>query len=243
MKGHTLICFIGIDGSGKSTLSKYLYEELKKREYNVSYIWWLEGEYSLLRKLLRTIGKPIYKNLRNCVNTLNVRKSKSIAIHIFNILYPKLVLLDYLRFGILKMWLPKIINNINNKIISNRDNKIIILDRYIYDIILFISEEFNYPISKKIKLLNIYSKLLPSPDLIFIIDVPPEVSYFRKREEIRSIKVAKLMWKNYQELYFSLNNLTSGKIIRIDNTKRLEEVKADILKTTLDFINGDENGR
>lgn len=65
-----LICFIGIDGSGKSTLSGYLFEELKKSGYKVSYTWWLEGEDSLLRRLLRRIGKSKY-SLENDANSSN----------------------------------------------------------------------------------------------------------------------------------------------------------------------------
>ena len=229
------ICFIGIDGSGKSTLSRYLYEVLKKSGYNVSYTWWLEGEDSLLRRVLRRIGKSKHLNLKCNDNTNSskaVHKDKSIATKIFRALYPKIVLLDYLRFGIVKVWLPKIVNR----------NKIIIFDRFIYDTILALSKEFDYLDSKRARLFKLYSKLLPNPDLIFIIDVPPEVSYLRKKEEIKSMGNAKAMWENYQELYSLVNRLSPGKR-RIDNTGELGTVKAEILKATLDFLEANRNGK
>jgi len=224
MKTCTLICFMGADGSGKSTLSRHLCEELKRRNYNVSYTWWLEGESSLLRRLLRRIGKAKHSNLKSNANRSN-KKDKSITI-IFKMLYPKMVLLDYLRFGIVKAWFPKIVSS----------KKVVIFDRFIYDVILALSEEFNYPDTKRARLLRTYSKLLPNPDLTFVIDVPPEVSYSRKKEEIKSVENAKDMWESYQELYSLLNTLTHGKIIRINNTREIETVKADILRDTLEFL-------
>jgi dTMP kinase len=170
MKKGVFICFIGIDGSGKSTLSRYLYEELKRRNYNVSYTWWLEGEDSLLRRLLRRIGKSKYSNLESDANNSNKKnKDESMLTKMFQVLYPKLVLLDYLRFGMVKAWIPKIMGR----------GKIIIFDRFVYDVVLAISKEFGFSDAKRARLSKIYSRLLPNPDLIFIIDVPPEVSYLR----------------------------------------------------------------
>lgn len=232
MKKDLLICFMGTDGSGKSTLSRYLYEELKKRNYNVSYIWWLEGENSLLRRLLRRIGKSKYSNLGSNAKGSNAPgKDKSITTKIFRILYPRIVLLDYLKFGIIKAWLPKIMGR----------GKVIIFDRFFYDVVLAISEEFDFTDARRERLFKIFSRLLPNPNLIFVIDVPPEVSYLRKKEEIKSVGNAKAMWEGYQEFYSSLNNLTSGEIVRINNTREIEMTKVEILKGTLKFLETNKN--
>jgi len=236
VKKTLTICFIGIDGSGKSTLSRYLFEELKRRNYSVSYTWWLEGDNSLLRRLLRRIGKSKHLNLKcndNANSSKAVHKDKSITTKIFRVLYPRIVLLDYLRFGMVKAWLPKIIGR----------SKVIIFDRFVYDVIFALSREFDFPDAKRERLFKLYSKLLPNPDLIFIIDVPPEVSYLRKKEEIGSVENAKALRARYQELYSMLNDLTSGKIMKINNTPEIEIVKAEILKATLDFLEANKNGK
>jgi thymidylate kinase len=49
---------------------------------------------------------------------------------------------------------------------------------------------------------------------------------------------AKALWARYQELYPLLNGLTSGKIMKIDNTREIETVEAEILKIALDIIEG-----
>jgi len=235
MKKGIFICFIGIDGSGKSTLSRYLYEVLKKRGYNVSYTWWLEGEDSLLRRMLRKISKSKHLNLKcndNANSSKVVHKDKSITTKIFRALYPKIVLLDYLRFGIVKAWLPKMIGR----------SEIIIFDRFFYDVIIALSKEFDFPNSKRARLFKLYSKLLPNPDLIFIIDVPPKVSYLRKEEEIKSIVNAKRIWEEYQRFYSLLNKLTAGRVVKIDNTEDIVSAKVKVLRVTLDIINDIKGG-
>lgn len=227
MKGTIIICFIGIDGSGKSTLSRRLYEELKERRYRVSHVWWLEGENSLLRRLLRRAVKLKHLNLESDANISKTNSGyRTITTTIFGRLYSVTVFLDYLWFGIVKVWLPKTIYR----------DRIVIFDRFIYDIVLAIAKQFNFTHSHESMLYNLYSKLLPHPNLMFIIDVPPEVSYSRRKEEYASLEDAKVMWEDYQKLYHLLTSLVSGKIVKVNNSREVESVKSEILDVALEFL-------
>jgi len=226
-KSPLIIVFLGMDGSGKTTLSRHLYEELKERGYNVSYIWWLEGEDSIIKKLLRKIGNgKIYASKEHGKGMEVKHKTEPIRMKLFRIFWPQIVMINYLRFGIKKIWLPKI----------KRSNEIIIFDRYIYDIILGLSREFDFKDVRKRRMLKVFSKLLPRPDIIFIINVPPEISYLRKKEEIKSIENARRIWNEYQRLYSLLDELVDGKIVNVDNTRKVLEIKADILGTVTQFL-------
>lgn len=231
MKKGVLICFFGIDGSGKSTLSRYLFEELKKRAYDVSYVWWLEGDNSLLRKLLRRIGGRYRDSGENHPRRIFADR-KSATARLFNAFFPRVVLLDYLRFGIVKAWFPKIVRS-----------KVLIFDRYIYDVILGLSREFNFKDAEREKMVKTFSKLLPNPDLVFIVDVPPEVSYSRRKDEIKSIEEAGQIWEEYQRFYPLLGEMISGKIVKINNTRDIASARAEVLKATMEVLRAGKNGK
>ncbi|MCM1567460.1 MAG: hypothetical protein NC238_16250 [Dehalobacter sp.] len=224
MSKTRLICFFGIDGSGKSTLSGYLRDELKSRQYNVTYTWWLEGENTFIRKLIR----PRHSKAGPAYEQKAGDKKKSVTKTIKWSIYQRIVLFDYLLFGITKLWLPRMTTK----------SRVQILDRYMYDVIFSLYKEFNMSARRRDVLFRIYHFLLPKPDIILLIDVPPEVTFERKRHEILSIDAARATYSNYQDLYKIIDSLNPGKAIRIDNTRELEIVKRDILNKALALLEG-----
>lgn len=209
-----VICFIGPDGSGKSTLAKYLVSKYKKKSKNVSYTWYFGGEDSIIRKLIRTVGKPVKKSEQKKI------KSKKKRSAIVSMIYPRIVILDYIFFGVTNLTIPKLLKNYD----------VMIFDRFIYDPVIFMAEEFKFSKSKRNKALRFASNMLPKPDLILIIDVPAGVSYSRKSYEIDSEKDAEEMLSAYKRLYPQLKKLTNGKVVKIDNTEGLKIVKKKVLK-------------
>jgi thymidylate kinase len=230
MKKSVIICFLGIDGSGKSTLAKHLYEDLKTARYKATYIWWLKREQSPFRRTLKAFGTSKYLKLEIDPKNKRVDASNNKIIgRLFQSWYPIIPILDYLSFALSNAWIPKV---------SSTDT-IIIFDRFMYDVILALSDEFEFTERQEQKLLKLCSILVPKPDLIFKIEVPPEVSYSRKRDEIDSIRDAEVKHEAYTKLDPLLPTLTPGKIIRIDNTRDFAVVRSEILKTTLTLIEDD----
>ena len=216
MRKTKVICFIGPDGSGKSTLSRHLLDEAEKKYNRVSYLWWLEGENSLIRRIIRKFRAPIER--ADSVKSIGSGNKK--MLRIVQVVYPPIVLFDYILFGLKNFTLPKIFGRLD----------IMIFDRFIYDPVIFMSEEFGYSVEKKKKLMRICGNLLPKPDVTFIIDVPPSISYSRKKHEIDSIDSAEKMLLAYKNVYPILSELTKGRVVKIDNTGNLEEVKKKVLK-------------
>jgi thymidylate kinase len=107
-----------------------------------------------------------------------------------------------------------------------------------YDVVMSLSEEFEWTEVQELRLFKLCAALIPKPDLIFIIQVPPDVAYMRKKEELQSLNTAKEKFRFFQRLNPLLGTLSPGKIITVDNTKDLELVKTEILMTTLDFLRG-----
>jgi thymidylate kinase len=229
MKKRFSICFLGIDGSGKSTLARYLCLELKKRKYDVSYVWWLKGDQSLARRILRTVGSSKYTKIEMDAKQQKVVVSnKRFVNRVFKALYPKILIADYLRFGVINAWLPSLL----------APEKVMIFDRFMYDVIVAISREFGLPEAQRLRLFRLFSLLIPKPDLVFLIEVPPEICFVRKRGEIESLQESRDNWETYQILPPLLDKLTNGRILRVDNTRDAQIVEEEILATTLELLEG-----
>lgn len=226
-KRPIVIVFLGMDGSGKTTLSKYLYEELKKMKLEVKYLWWLEGENSILKKIIKKFRK-VHKFNPQTEKNLNIQpKKRDITTKLFYFIYPKIVFLNYLLFGFVKVWIPKIVGAFD----------VIVLDRYICDVVFAVSTEFNYPYYRMTKLLKVFSELLPKPDMIFVIEVLPKIAYLRKKDEIHSVENAKKLWENYNTLYKIVSKIYfKSSIVYINNSMNIEIAKARIMKNTLNVL-------
>ena len=229
MKAAIVIYFMGMDGSGKSTLSSYLHGELKRKRYDVRRVWWLEGENSVRRKLLRAIGGSSLLRFNVSPNQAGIsalREQRPLMTKIFTAVYPRLILIDYAIFGIRRVWIPK----------KTAKERILIFDRYIYDVIFSLCQEFGYPPAKRASLFRRYAKLLPVPDRILLIEVPPDIAFLRKKEEITSAENANALWKHHQEMFRLVDNVFPGKCTAIDNTRDLEIVKKEILEQVVSLI-------
>jgi thymidylate kinase len=229
MKDTIVIYFMGMDGSGKSTLSSYLHDELENKRYDVRRVWWLERENSLQRKLLRKIGGSnlLRFDVRpDQAGISSLREQRPLITKIFTAVYPRLVLIDYAIFGLWRVWVPK----------KTAKERILIFDRYIYDVIFSLCQEFGYPPVKRVSLFRRYARLLPVPDKIFFIEVSPDIAFSRKKEEMASVENAKALWGYHQELFRLVDNVFPGKCTVIDNTRDVEIVKKEILEQVLSFV-------
>jgi thymidylate kinase len=148
-----IIAFIGMTGTGKTTNAQSLYQKLKEMGFSVEYK--PEFEYFLLN---------IVKSQIRVVETIRMKfhnsRSKPIPLR----LWPFLV------------WPDSLIAWLFSKLL--KAHKIIIHDNYLYNFLLD-WERFGYSS-------NIIRRLFlgfPKPELAFVLDVPPQVSYERRGEK------------------------------------------------------------
>jgi len=215
-----LVCFIGIDGSGKTTLSKDLVNSLNKREIKCEYVYgrlspFILKPFILIGDLIFLRDRNALKNYQEYFNT----KRKAIEKHSFlSRIYQQILLLDYSLQIFFKVKIPLIFG------------KNIVCDRYVYDtVITDLSVDMNYSKDKVMKLLNNLLHFFPEPDIIFLIDVPEEVAYHRK-SDVPSIRYLKERRGMYLEL-----GKEYGMMI-LDGTKNLEELKDLIQKKVLEKV-------
>lgn len=159
-----LICFIGLDGSGKSTYGQFVHEKLTEKYCMSSHIVWVKFGLTIFSKL-----SPLIKNKEfdaiDCANPFKFNHKRKI----FSYLYLGELLFEH--------WL-RIIKSVKIPLYQGIS---IICDRYYFDSIVDIMINFNFPYKTAKNVFNFFIGL-PKPDIVFYIKLPAEVAYSRKKD-------------------------------------------------------------
>lgn len=205
MTRRTIVCLLGPDGSGKSTVSLLAADELVRRGQPARRVWFLEGESSLIRRALRAFGgKGASSN-----PSQGSRGRVSLARH----LYARIVLADYLRFGLIQ---------------TRFRRGTIIIDRYHFDVLHAIAREFQFSDASHRRWLKAFRTLLPTPDLTIIFQVSPEEMYRRKPDEFGQPAVARKKWAEFQQVRESAHR-EFPRTLEVDAQRPIEKVLGDVL--------------
>ena len=192
---RALITFSGVDGSGKTTLSKALVERLAHENINAEYLWWFSAENSFFGKIVGFVVRKLVKPTENNNVTIS-------TIGRAQVVYQFLVLADYL----LHIW----------SLLALGKN--IVCDRYVYDIVAFFVMELHYSETKARKLIKLFRNVAPQPRVAFLVDVPAEIAIQRK-QDIQSIE----QHEKLRRLYFDLA-AGDHKITILDGSKKLDDL-------------------
>lgn len=155
-----LISFIGIDGSGKTTLATKLFNELNKSDGNTNF---LHFDSIFIDKLVvRSNREKSHNKIKN-----DKIKKKSNLNFIKGNMWCLLIFLDNILFYMLHYFK-----------IKNKSSKITITDRYFYDSLISCVNA-----SGSDYFVNIYNNFFPKPDIIFLLDINPSLAFERKKED------------------------------------------------------------
>ena len=213
------ICFTGIDGAGKTTLSKRLSKTMadygikNKYVYNRIAPFLLKPLISLGRVFLRH-GKDMPGNYDEFAKS----KKRLFRNRLISSAYQYALLMEYLFQAFFKVKLPLMLG------------RNIVCDRYIYDtIITDLAADLHYSKKQVDNLLEKYFRILPEPDLVFLIDVPEEIAFQRKND---TPSVGYL--KERREFYLHLGE--NNKVIILDGSKDPAELECIIWDRALEKV-------
>lgn len=219
------ICFTGIDGSGKTTLSKELVNLLKSNGIKSNYIYnrfvpFILKPFIMAARAFFLHKKDVFDDYRGYSAT----KIKAIEEHPFlSSLYLHLLLFDYFLQILFKIKLPLMLG------------RNIVCDRYIYDtIITDLAVDFNYPDEESKMMLKKVFYLIPKPDLVFLVDVPEEIA-FQRKDDVPSVDYL----SDRRKLYIKICR-DCGMII-LDGSKNLMELRNTVKREVTKYIEGGKN--
>ncbi len=171
MRG-VLVCIVGIDGSGKTTLAKRLVQEMQARGTRSRYVWGGFAPTVLLRPILWLTKRLVYRRERD--TEISESKGQVLKNRWASVLYHYVVLADYVLQMLARVALP----------LGCGWN--VVCDRYVHDIVVNTALVLDYSDEGLLRLLAGIQRLVPRPDRVLWADVPEEVAYAR-RDDVLSM--------------------------------------------------------
>lgn len=208
-----LVCFSGIDGSGKTTLCKKVISELRSRNIPSRLVY---------GRFLPVVTAPFFK----VISVLALRSSNQKGQHSYSnenkkrlLRNPVLfrvfligILLDQSLRILLKVSLPSILRK-----------KVTICDRYLLDTaIVDIALSCGLSNEETKKILQRFLPMFPQADIAFVVDVPPRIA-FQRKNDLYSIEILEQL----SNMYLCLGKEIGATFI--DGTKNLSEIKHVVL--------------
>lgn len=216
MKRGIFICFTGIDGSGKTTLSKSLVDEMKRKGIECRYVYnrfnpFLLKPFMMIARAIFLRGKDMFEDYTEDSDA----KKRLFKNRLLSMIYQSFLLFDYSFQIFLKVKIPLMLG------------RNIICDRYIYDTVCTdLAVDLNYSKKTTTDILRKCLYLFPQPDITFLIDVPEEIAYERK-DDVPSIDYL----KDRRNIYLCIANVYN--MIEIEGDRGIEDIERKIFKETL----------
>jgi thymidylate kinase len=203
-----LICFIGIDGSGKTTYSKKLQSSLNKY-YSCEYLHFDTIFAGNLMNIIAKIDNPNKNSSLNDITSYS-EKNKRGFLKLFSMyIWALVLLLDDFIFYIKKLLF--------------RRRSVIICDRFFYDTAITLT----YSGVKASLVFFIYQKVFPKPDLVIFMDIEPIIAYNRKKEDSLDYLKEKRELYNYFFLNFCNEKIKVNTDDDFEDTYRIIKLKVE----------------
>jgi len=216
-----MICFAGIDGSGKTTLAKNLVKVMAQEGIQYKYVYgrlepFILKPFIFIGRMIFLKGNDMFEDYKQYSSA----KNHAIKHHSFLFTFYRCVLLtDYFLQLLFRVRLPFILG------------KPIVCDRYVYDtVITDLSVDLNYSGSEIRKLIKKCFYIAPKPDLAFLIDLPEEIAFHRK-DDTPSIEYL----KERRRIYLDVGK--EERMLVLDGSKKLDELEDFIRSEVFKKVN------
>jgi len=172
-----LICFTGVDGSGKTTHAKFLKEYLEEHGYSCRYVWGASRPFLSYFFFAFTRVLGYWKHTKKNAYTDPLEYAPRLLSAKFGKVWRLFLFIDYQLKALAKIRLPLLVG------------KVVICDRYFYDLLM----ELQVSNVSSEKFTSALSKSMPEPLVTFLMGVPDTLArsrrnfsyeFFPKRTEV-----------------------------------------------------------
>lgn len=164
-----LICFVGVDGSGKTTQAQRLVSWLEGQGMRSHYVWNI-FQPRLLGPLMKA-GRGLFlkgkDRFKNYPEYYHARRT------VFR--FPGLV--PFFHYCFFAEYLLYFLPRVRLPLLGARH---VVCDRYVYDAVVGLAADLGYSERKIKATIGGLLRWLPLPDMIFLLDLPEEVAIKRK---------------------------------------------------------------
>lgn len=213
-----LICFTGIDGSGKTTQAKLLVSELETQGVKVKYLW-NRGDAGfrkvfiwLGRKFLRAgkyepalVSKDEFNNYKN-------KKDKLFSNPLLRFIWGLSVRIEHIiqiQFRVI----PALLSGYT-----------LVSDRYIWDSAIDLAISFNEGSEWLFKSTNnLIGIFIPKPDINIFVEIPSKIAFSRKND------IPSIEYLEERESLYSALAKEKGFFI-VDGTQDIELIHSEVCK-------------
>jgi len=209
-----LIAFVGVDGSGKSTLSYNIYKKIQKESKIIKKY----GRFiPISTKIVIFLGRKIFlKNSasmhKNYEKYIEEKRSIMKKHPTLSKLFISLILIEYFIQIFVKIIIPR------------KMGFSIIVDRYVYDTVINdLAIDLDLTKEETNKIIKKFLKILPNPDITFFVNVSEEIA-FKRKNDIPSINYLKMRNQYYQEL------VNFKEVIKLDGSLEIERLERIIFE-------------
>jgi dTMP kinase len=214
-KNCILICFIGTDGTGKSTLAKLIGKDLASKGMKIK-ITYGRHKYYLSRPVI-VLGRRIFlKNKNVSTDYDRYLYEKRITYKKYPRLigfFVNLIMADYLIQLFFKVFIPL------------RLGYTVVADRYLYDTIINeLAIDRNLTLDDVKKIYNKYEKHIPSPNIVFLVEIPEDIAMLRKND-IPSRSYLSIRNEFYRQF------ASRDEIITLDGTLPISQLRDEVVNT------------
>ena len=185
MGSAQLICFTGVDGSGKSTHAKALFVYLKQNGINCKYVWGASRPLLAYAFFALTRVFGYWKRTKENTYTDPLEFAADRLASKLAVLYRFLLFVDFQIRTTTKLRIPLILG------------KTVVCDRYFYDLLMDL--ERSDTLSNRF--VSILSRTLPRPLLVFLMDAPENLMQKRRGFRLEELKIKRKIFLEMAKTY------------------------------------------